>query len=1503
MKNKPIRNRRLGIILLITAAVISTVLLVPGVVLGLQTTFQNGKEPALYKVGETVTFQGAILFNGAAEEIANISSVTLNVQPDSISASPGTEAFTSTLPFNIGSFDLTSQLPADMQSRGSTLEVDVTWTDLGPGPGGYSAGGYKGSTVNARIDFAIRWLPPVLRLSPPAPLPPLISPVSIFNNPGAGGGGGATLAVDFLFEVPIVPEAPAGSEVLGLAYDRAFAQLLILMNNPSGNDTLLVVDPTFGFIFDVIDVGVSDAQDVTWQGDPGTGFTTPGSVWIARGTSSPDKELIKIGTLTGTGLSALSDTPFALPGSVPIAGLGINPYSDGDVGWLIASDLNSTPTGAIPVWARRASDGLPGIDLDIPAAPTGGGYNDVAFIDPESAVAGAFGGKLGLFDLGGALFGSFDVEDSGTPLTNVTGIAFDIAGPGVVYLSESASQGKIYSTALAGGGGGDFARAITNDPSGNIFLLMDNAGTNNCGVPCDKIIEVNDSGTQINFFDAPTSGVEGLAFLGGSLYTVNNLDFPPSLIKVDPSNGTIDSDYPKSLPGFVGSIGGMTVNSAGTELILMSQFSDDLFFVDPATATVTFSTTLFTTGFSIPSPFGLESITLVTGAPTGPFLLGGKFAEFWFIDPSTGEITDFKPVTTFPPFSITGLTQRGDVVLFTDDSQQVFKAGVPGAPPPETTVAGDYKATFAVTHNPTDTETVLFTIETVPTLVVAITDPSDGDSFTSTPITVTGTVNDPTVTTVTLGIDLPSTTLLGPATFEGGSLDSFTTTGLWHATDDFIDPGNPRVNAGTFSLAYTRDADNVGTAPPGPLYTYNTFGTNSGTATSDDFTIGENSELSFWTWYFTEPNFIFDKKLINIVPSGGSPITIAQIVDIPPTGPDGFPLFGAAPGTVFSNSFIAPYDLVYIPTAIFAGPAPVFTQVNLPLDDFVGQTGAIQFAFDTVDGTVNDFEGWFVDDVSIVGAGAATDVDPLPVVNGTFSGAFPLAPGSNDILVTASRTAYDPQTATDSITISLDISNPILTLLLTEDVNSNGVLDEGEDINGDGLLTTLANGVEPLETNNPVQVVFGTYVEDNPSLLTVKVNDKLVLSKKTFDSADPTFSTIVNLKNGSNDIVVNLVDAGGLESNPAGDPLATVTVDIAGPTLTALSTIYPFTFDSAKPGDPVVYQITASDAETGVASVEIFSSPGQAMFEASQVPEVLRDQWQTTGSHIFPTVISPTAPPGPLSLIVRATDGAGNTTETTVSATVVASMTAWNSCLQQNANLVSVPIQPDDPDGAGSLLAGDIDTLLGQVVPNVNSEFTSFLPTTTVKLSDVVESITYYDAATSTFEVFAGLGSDTLSNLSEGKAYWIFTKTKFEETTGVFKDIFQQADPLPGFTTPSFSCMTMTTSGQFLTPSDVPPVFTVLTGWNMVGPHTEGDKNVDQFLAGVTFPARVWTSLLNFQNGVTFDYENAGALSIKDRVTQTLGAFESRQAVPTPDAVNRGEGFWLFVVADGLITP
>ena len=1472
MDKKGLRNRRLSLILLVTVAIVAIVLFVPGVALGLTATFDNGKIPAIYKVGETVLFDASIQF--AAAEVSKIDAVTLNVQGDT-STAPGSENFQVDLPFLIGSHDITDLLPQSMQDRGSTLEVDVTWTDMGPADGGYTAG-YKGASGNARIDFAIRWNPPIFRAAPPPPPPPLAAPGVAFPVPGGGAPGDNILDVNFLWGVPVVPESPFGSQVLGLAFDRFNFDLLVLMDNPGGNDTLLVVDPGSGFLFDIIDVGVTDAQDVTWMPDDTDGGKfgfVAGDVWIAFGPPNA-KQVKNLDTLL----------TINIPNNLPIAGLGADAYDA--IRPLIVSDLQTDADQGIPVRIQSTLAGTSTL-LNIAAGPTGGGYDDVVKNDvvaPGATVFGSFGGTVAEFDLGGAFLGTKDVKVGTTFLDGVVGLALD--QDGILYLANWSIDnafGEIYSVDLTlegAAGVGGFAVAITNDPNGEIFILLDDAGAGGS----DRIVEVDDNGVETGVaFDGPSGGLEGLVFLNGFLYTVDNFNFPPRLYKLHPVTGAVEANYPKVLPNFVGEIGGLTVDTAGgTNLVAMNQFNNDLFFIDLNTGFVTFSTAL-NVPFQFPDPFGLDAITLVTGCPQCPLLLGARFTGFFSININNGDMLNFVPVNTFPPFGITGLTQRGDLILFTDDSQQVFKAGVPGAPPPENTVAGDYLATFSVVQDPPSpppAQNALFTISRVDTLAVNITSPTTGDSFTDTPITVQGNVNDPTVATVTLGVDLPTTILFGNSDKTGPhggetvaereGANAFSTSGLWHYTNDFADPQNPRA-IGQYSLAYTRDAVNAGTAPPGPLYTFETGLPNSGDATGEAFVVGQDTQFCSSYWYNNEGSIEFDLNLVRLKTFGvgtdlvdatqanqtGNPV-LYQIVTFPPEFAGAF---FPNPGTFFTlpngnqGVFIPHFD-------IDPSGAPIVTQVCVSLDPFIGQTVRPQFSFDSVDATLNDGEGWFVDDIIVQGAGAA-DGQILPVVNLQWQGQFDLAPGNNDITATAVRTAYDAQTATDTITVSLDISNPIIALDVLPDV-----------------------------TNNAVLAVTGTYQEDNPALLTVKVNNKLVLSQKSFDANDLTFSVTVNLTSGVNNILVNLVDAGALEpvlANPANVLSDQVILDQTPPTLVTAghATVYPLTATNATPGDPVVYQLSATDAETGIAKVEIFTPSSKLMFAAVGVPEVMRVEWGTTGNFLFPTVIPGTAVPGELSLTVKATDSAGNIATGVVKATVRPAMEAWNTCLQFTFNLVSLPIQPAD---------GDIPTVLNQVVANVNPLFA--IPAPPAKLSDVTESISYWtggqsvaEGGTGTFQVYTpGPAADDLLVLKEGKAYWFLMK----------QGAHMETAPLPGFTAKSNPCMNMTIAGVFLPPGQVPPTFPVSSGWNMTGPHTEEDSTVQQFLAGVTFQNRNWTSLLNFVKKNDFDY-SSDTVAPSNRVTATLGAFESRFDLADP--ARRGEGFWLFVVADGNITP
>ncbi|MSQ22120.1 MAG: hypothetical protein EXR53_02260 [Dehalococcoidia bacterium] len=1299
----------------------------------------------------------------------------------------------------------------------------------------------------------------------------------------------------------------------------------------------------------------------------------------------------------------------------PLKGLAAFAYTpDGSWPMMIPSFFQDDPGLAIPLHMLRSDTGADISTLNIPAGPTGGGYNDIEINDAapwEMSGIGAFADKLGEFDIPSGFFtGAKTVVSGGQPLTNIVGLGMD--SNGILYLANQASplnqegggtMARIYSANLAGGPAtpvGEFARAITNSPTHN-FMLMD--GTGSAGK--DEIVRMEGNGKEVNRYNAPGSQHESMAILGDFLYTVNN---EPSmsgnlrLYKLAPATGVVQANYPKDLPPIIDNIGDLTVTADGKKLIGVSRFTDKLYEIDPANGGVTSTKTMI----AVPpayAPWGMEGLTLVTGAPKSPFLLGVKGTSFFFIKIDTGNIYDTKPMTVFPPFNITGLTQRGSNILMTDDSQQVFRASIPGADAPESTVAGDYESSFAVTlESPgsKDTPPVVtapFSIERVKTLEVTISDPKDGGSFTTTPITIKGLVNDPTVKKVTLGIDLPSTDLLGPASYESG-LAGYTTTGMWHRTNDY--GGKPARAIGNWSLAYTRDPINQGSLPPGMIFTYQTLDlngsgdtANSGTATSGTFAVGAGTMFSAKMWYDTEPNFFFpncapscppqfDTKFIKVLTynSAGTEVTatttLAQIVSFPPAqntnqpgggGPGGYPggypggnpgggpgpMTGSTvPGTVFTMTDFAPWKLVFIPPSMIDGMGlPMLTGVELGMDAFVGKKVAIQFAYDTTDASGNLLEGWFVDAVGVTGAGSAGD-QLIDVIGGAYQGVFALSEGENKIKVTAIRDVYDSMSAVKMITVSLDTSFPVLRLLLSEDLNGNAKLDKDvgfdfngdsvsdlivdEDIDGDKFITKLAGGVpDPvlgkLVTRTVSQTVFGVFQENNPASLSVHHNGKLVLTLKSAALTTSKFSTTIQLHNGLNTIVVSMKDEGGLEPNTAAlqadavTPLNKLSVqvilDITGPSLTSgtlagLGTIYPFTALKGKPGDPVVYQVNASDAETGIAKVEIFLPAIKTMIAATDTPLVLRDQWSSTGNYLFPTVIPVSAPPGELKWTVKATDKAGNETTGIVLAQVSAYMTAWNTCLQRNGNLVATPIQPTN---------GTLATLLNQKVKNVSTAFKAGLVDQgagggdlskerdaegDATLRNVINSIQYWPGGltgAASFQVYTpDPSADTLTTLQEGKGYWAFTKP------GAFKS----ADPLPGFSESSFSCMNLTIPGQFLADGAVPPTFSEKAGWNTVGAHSEGPSidpatglqlpvTVVKFLKGLSPESQAAlgssSSLLAFKNGIEFDYGNTANLAINDRVTQKLGAFETR--FENERVVLRGEGFWLFLLADGLLVP
>lgn len=136
------------------------------------------------------------------------------------------------------------------------------------------------------------------------------------------------------------------------------------------------------------------------------------------------------------------------------------------------------------------------------------------------------------------------------------------------------------------------------------------------------------------------------------------------------------------------------------------------------------------------------------------------------------------------------------------------------------------------------------------------------------------------------------------------------TGGLWHITTN-------RYNSPGHSFWYGDETTK----------TYNTGGANSGSLISPEITLQDNSQpvLDFWSWYQTEYSQDNDTKLVQISVNNGPWIDLLKITDTRNT----------------------------------------WNKESIDLSDYAGNTIKLRFLFDTVDNNLNNYEGWYVDDISL----------------------------------------------------------------------------------------------------------------------------------------------------------------------------------------------------------------------------------------------------------------------------------------------------------------------------------------------------------------------------------------------------------------------------------------------------------------------------------------------------------------------------------------------------------
>jgi hypothetical protein len=785
---------------------------------------------------------------------------------------------------------------------------------------------------------------------------------------------------------------------------------------------------------------------------------------------------------------------------------------------------------------------------------------------------------------------------------------------------------------------------------------------------------------------------------------------------------------------------------------------------------------------------------------------------------------------------------------------------------PELTIVGAYAATLAAAtpDNTVTSSASNFTVAKATSTTVAITAPASGFSVFESAMNITGTVNDPSVETVSVGVDLPFTSLFADGGEDGAtSTGKYTASGLWNVAckDD-----NSKVKAddGDCSLYYGSTS----------AMNYDT-GQNSGALelNAPISVISSDIEFKFSTWWDTEPGADYDRKIVQISEDNGSSwANIAAIVgpyDIDPGTQKPWFVPGPMAGVTqwksvqqasmdFGNMAGPNMPMMdpYAMSQSFQGGQYNFEMVSVSLAAYVGKTIKIRFFFNTVDAYVNAMEGWYIDNITIGGAGfdgvtaTVTPVTDASVkatgVYGTFSTTFNLAEGINTIKVNATN-SYNSA--------------------LTSAVELEGFLDT--------TAPTIEMDAIASPTNAPTAAISGNIGDINFQELTIQqttsLGTKTIVTVKTLPE-DGTFSKVAGLTEGTNTFTATAKDGAGLQASAT----VTVVLDTVGPVLTINNPSYPIGAVSARQGEPVIFSVDASATGASVAKLEILFPKSGGGFDTARfkksddIPDAVKDLWNVTGEFIAPTKVPDTASPGTYALTIKATDSAGNVTNGTVEAQVVASLQGFNIDLMPDWNLVSLPLMP---------ASGDISTMTNGMTG--------------------IQSVWYYDAnkvlltgetVTDKWLVWTPDPNDidTLTTLQTGRGYWF----KMDPNA------FTLSSPLAAGLPHTPQAIKLTYSGQFVEPGTLPPSYIVTKGWNAIGFHSENELPVTTSLQSLESPQRIWGSLLQYNNRIVFTLPDAPGEEPTYEIL--LGAFERLLAT---GELTPGYGYWVFMVDDGVITP
>ncbi|MBH51830.1 MAG: hypothetical protein CL785_01575 [Chloroflexi bacterium] len=1526
---------RIGLALA-AAATILTLLFLPKVAFGVTLSHARADSHAAdYNLGATVkTTAELALTNG--EQVA-VSALSYSVAgPQAVPAIGITPAIS-------GTQTLTSSLPKNGSTPLGTLTATAAATDISKVYISYGYGyGYKGLSNVAKITYTINYTPPINLFPVPDPLPgPFNNATKAFNLPGAGGGGGGTQDFTKKCDITGVPIPGAfgtfANEPLDIAaYDEYGDSLWVLLNGP-GNNTDVIVEMGI--------TGSGQGSECNKYADFAAGGSNVHS--IAYDTNNDviwtfgehgGQHFVRICNHSSWPVDC-SDSGASkkaqITGAQPGAQLKAATYD-----WInnkaYVAEYNPNFNGMIKVHTLKIDGGSGNIiseaAMQFPAGPTGGGFLGLEknLWDNPFPFFGTQNTSLGQFDPNTKQhMGNTPMQKvGGQGMPEIKGYAImrdknDVNNKNAATSIVATMDGIYTSSGIPGAGAvvSNTARSITaHGSNANAFVLIS---------PNDiHYVKTTggSAGTSMGTFKTPVNStqVEAITYatVGSDnfVYAITNDNPKRKLWKAQINSGGGASmvsmsswsqvkEYGFNMPA----IGGMDASTTG---IYLGAQNESKFWLVDFSGNIQGSNGMYNP--MGPSPMGMEALTFIPAAKNpngGDLLVVGRGFEWFRVSPANGQIQNFdmgQPGK--PPYNLIGMTTKasGHVMAVDKDTGEAFNAIIPGTPASEATTIGAYTASLdATVTNTTDpsAETASFNLVKASTLGLKLTEVNSVDvsavanptvGVTSGSVTIKGLVTDPTVSSVAVTADLSGSILVGLP--DGTAASGFSATNdkaqytpnqsaatqsnYWHITSaisgvGFVSSSNPVAYFGqddASSPNFCKPSCNMPDFAQQP---------SQGSFKSPSFTVGDETVLTFKTWYDTEAAMEFDRKAVKFVEDGNNNTTVlGQIIDPYSIFFPGFNPNQAAVGSFKDVGMSPPGAMTskfwMLPTAYQSSGSPALVELSSTLPTSLkGKTGKIVFAFDSQDPFGNNGTGWIVDDVKVVGSGSKT-LAPGTVA-ADLSWEIPLsnvADGTNTINITAARTAYDATTQSVQLTLIKDITAPVVDTVIAKTVVGND-------------KTAIANNT----TKIPSVEISGTCTEEVPKQLNVYLNGKSIKKITSFGSpvvcAYTANGTLSTANSGVNSIAVVLMDQAGLcNTTPATDCTAaksddkmTLNLDVVAPSITMVNTSYPTGYNSARAGfdDMAVCQLNATDTN-GIASVKGQSVGSQTynMNFTSSVPSAVKNQWGATATYLLPMVPPAGVFPGTMTIPVQVTDRAGNQSTDNCTVTITAGLGGFVHNLMPGQNMLSLPIIPSAANT--TTLEAPISTMVANVLGADSNQ--------------AISSILYYDAtnvaasAANRWSIWTASTADTdsLSVFRTGKGYLFQMRS----------DAFGSSAPLASGLPPSPSPIKFQYEGTFLlTGQSIPPSYTVEgTGgaWNLIGFHAEDKMDVKVYLGALEAPQRIWASVLEYQNYIKFPICPSGC----GNTEVVLGAY--KRLLADTDML-LGRGYWMFALDDGQIVP